>query len=280
MMDITKEGADCEPSASTGADQDIKPLGRDIDEETRVLMEVAYKESLREDMDYCRISLEQIAQAMKEGNLKPDTFAIEPSVLLFPLPYWNEQRQNWDIRVYSHDVQDRSENNSPALYEAMRKVHAFPKEVRPDAKKNIDLNYNDAALLVKGITVFFEEISGVDANAQEGLGVDFKKLAGILDTAPFRSPEAQGFEKRVIDGHELMIDELKLLEFKLRLCSHFRQKTNNGAEVIKLEPHRNQIKLSSVPSLPPPEISLGDYTNAQVAVVLRGLASGERKTKT
>jgi hypothetical protein len=185
-----------------------------------MIVEAARRESLSEDIDYCRDCLQKFARAIKEKKITPP---LRNQVLYFPLPRWNNSTSSLDT-VVRHLNTEAEPEISEKLLEEMIRLPAFIRPGSPFVVPREAPSLEERINYLKAVTIYCEELTGVKADAEEGMGVNYEQAIKTLNQTPFIRPP-EGFEHYREYDREMVADHFKILQFKACLRWYMESKT-------------------------------------------------------
>lgn len=160
----------------------------DVDVERQALqarLQVAFSESLREDVEYLRVCLTKIASSLTRPNhdCQHDEAHAEHGKWLFPIPVSNQKNGNLELRIRTL-ILEQTQDGEVVLQQALRQFTDFSRVDSRD-KAGSWLNFPARVNLLKALTVFLDQMAGRPAAAEEGLSVDYPRAARLLHKMEF-----------------------------------------------------------------------------------------------
>lgn len=208
-------------------------------------LEIAKEVALAKDLELCRLALQKIILAFNNRELNPERVMIKPSILLLPFPYLNGENGNLEIRVSSMDTED-SVRPYDELIGEMHRLPFFPSMLSVFDDASVDSpNFEARANLVRGITNFIDEFLCESVTLEQGTPIDFLGAAAWLEKAEFLPPVGRRNFEIHRKHRTIIVDSVKLMQFKVNLVSYFERKDKERRGLAKKRESLQQFALNT-----------------------------------
>ena len=239
------EGADCTESHPTPTNDTALVLARIDDEASQVRLEVARNESLRQDLDWGQTCLDKMARALEAGKVSSDRHVLEPSILLFPLPRWDQESRRITCDIFPLDVEARPDAHI-AVLQNLRQMHRFASS-DPGRFPQSEMSFPKRVNLITALTIFCEEMTDVNSGAEEGLPVNYPMAASDIALLEFRLARKINPTLYCGDGKTpVILDGMKMLELQAKLRWYFEQKEREKLGYVRAGSSIDKVKLAGL----------------------------------
>jgi hypothetical protein len=221
------------------------------DESIRNILAGVRYQGLCEDVSYVDDSLLKLIDAIRKGEVAFENHVIPPTILLLPVPVWDKERGVPQVLVSALDLLEDDPAVVNTSLEFLSKLPRFPRANYMAHCVKDGLSFEKKVNLIKALMVYLEEMTGVDTGAEEGLSVDFHEASLLLRDMQF-SPPFPTLDTFHYPGRKIVIDDMKLMEFRARLCWYLQQKER--ASSGKISPASDIIKSVRFSTVPPGQI--------------------------
>ncbi len=199
------------------------------------------------DLEDCRFILTKLVIALSNREVLPERVMIEPSILLLPFPYINNQG-DLELQVNSMDLDDTTAAYEK-VFDEIRRLPYFPtiiqKELDPVISRTLGLE--SRVNLVKALTVFLEDLMINNSKLEIDHEIDFLEAADLIATADFVPPRrplrVKKFDTYQVNREQITVDLRRLLKFRIDLTAFFHQKRR---EKLGLGRKNDSMKLFAV----------------------------------